>query len=161
MNITEIGIEENKSLRFEKVASYRSKLKPHEVNINLQWFIELLQNKEALKSGPMMSATHNVELIDGEQVLDIEFLVAIDRKIELNTPCRYLEIFQIENAVYKRFIGSPPEIQSSYNDIISYITRRNLQQITSVYSVNVNEDQVIQGREPTIDLYVSVSKNII
>lgn len=158
---TVIGIEENKSLKYEKVAAYRNKLKPCEVNIKLQWFIEILQNIGALKSGPMISTTHNVELIDGEQLLDIEFLVALDRRVDLNAPCRFLEVFQLENALYTRFIGNPSEIQNRYNDILSYINKRKLQQITSVYCVNLNEEQVIYGEQPIIDLYVSVSKNII
>lgn len=66
-------IEQGKTLRYEKVASFRGKLTASEINDALQHFVRKLQESGAQKAGPMISATHSVEIVNGEQVLDIYF----------------------------------------------------------------------------------------
>ncbi|GIP17638.1 hypothetical protein J40TS1_32800 [Paenibacillus montaniterrae] len=158
---TATTIEQGKTLRYEKVASFRGKLTASEINDALQHFVRKLQESGAQKAGPMISATHSVEIVNGEQMLDIEFLVAIDRVIELNSPYKFKDVFQLVNALYTRYVGDPNKIEDAYNELFTYILRHELQQITSVYNVNVNDDKIQYGESPFFDLYISINPNNI
>lgn len=154
-------IEQGKTLRYEKVASFRSKLAASEINDAVQKFVKTLQESGAQKVGPMISATHGLEEMNGQQVFDIEFLVALDRKVNLNVPYSYKEVFQLGNALYTRYVGDPTEIQQVYNNLIEYINSHNLQQITTLYNVNIDEQTVSSNSFSTVDIYISINPNIL
>lgn len=43
------------------------------------------------------------------------------------------------NAVYARHIGNPMLLQNTYNEIIDYINKNNLQPITAAYNVTISD----------------------
>lgn len=155
-----ITIEQGKSLRYEKVVSFRKKMVVSEINDQITRFVQKLKESGAQKSGPMISTTHVVEVIDNEQVLDIEFLVPIDREIEFETPYKYKREFQLVNALYVRYIGNPMEIHGTINNLMTYISSRGMQNITSLYNVNISENEQDKN-ETIVDLYISINPNIV
>jgi effector-binding domain-containing protein len=132
-----------------------------EINDHVKKLIEMLQGRKVNKNGPLMSATHGVEIIDNEHLLDVEFLVAIDRKIDVDNPYRFVDDFHLVNALYTRNVGNREEIQLIYNELLQFMSINNMQQLTSVYSVNVNDEKIQDGEEPIIELYVSINPNVV
>lgn len=156
-----IQIETNKRIRFENLASFRKKMKQSEIQLEVAKFVQFLKQSEAKKNGPMISATFGAEIIDGEQILDMEFLVPLDRKIVLHPEYRFKLILHLVHAIYTRYIGNPLHIDRTYNDLINYMQQNQLQQITVAYNVNVNDERVGQSEEPIIDIYIGVNPSLL
>lgn len=77
--------------------------------------------------------------MDGEQILEMEFLLPIDREVNENNEYLFKPKFHLMNAVYLRFQGTTEELPSAYNEIATFINQKKVQQITSAYSINLNE----------------------
>ncbi|MDB5054510.1 MAG: hypothetical protein JWM44_2560 [Bacilli bacterium] len=160
MNQT-IQIETGKELRFENVASFRKKMRQLEIQAEVEKFVQSLKDGGAKKNGPMISATFVAEEIDGDQVLDMEFLFPVDRKVDLPQEYQWKPVFHLVNAVYTRHAGNPTDLQNTYTELMTYIQENQLHQITVAYNVNVNDDKVGRGNEPIIDIYVGMNLCIL
>ncbi|MFC6334098.1 hypothetical protein ACFP56_15830 [Paenibacillus septentrionalis] len=154
-----ITIETGKSLSYKKVASFRKKMQLSEMNEQVLMFIDKLKDLGLTKLGPMLSTTHGMEIVGQEQVLDIEYLVAIDREVNLEEPYVYKPELKLVNALYVRHIGNPHELQDVYNHIVEFMKDNGLQQISTIYNVNINDDRLQFGEEPIIDIYLSINPN--
>ena len=155
-----IQIETGKELKLDNVASFRKKMKQTDVQQEVQRFVNILKDSETQKKGPMISATFGLEQVNGEQVLDMEFMVPIDRKVDLPEGYKVKPIFHLMHALYTRYIGKPELIQHTYKELMDCLSDKKLQQITVAYNVNINDDKVSQGEEPIIDIYIGVNPNI-
>ena len=154
-----LQIETGKSIRFENVASFRKKMKESEIQMSVGKFINDLKQSGAQKNGPMITATFGMEEINGERILDMEFLVPLDRSIELNKEYIFKPIFHLMHAIYTRHVGKSSVIQKTYTDLIEYIRQNRLQQITVAY--NVNDDNVRLGDDQIIDVYIGVNPSVL
>ncbi|GIP18664.1 hypothetical protein J40TS1_43060 [Paenibacillus montaniterrae] len=157
----ELVIEEGKNLEYKNVASFREKLNVSEIHNRVIQFMQNLKNRGAVKSGPMISTTHGVDRIEGSEFLDIEFLVPVSHPIELQSPYQFKQKFLLHNALYTRYVGDPLRVENAYNELLDYINKNKLNQISTVYSVNVNDMEIESGASPIIDLYVSINPNIV
>lgn len=160
MNQT-IQIETDKSIRFENVASFRKKMKESEVELEVGRFVDYLKRGGAQKNGPMITATFGIEVTEEGKVLDMEFLVPIDRLLELPMEYSFKPIFHLVHAIYSRYIGDPLEIQNTYVKIVDYIKNNQLQQITAGYNVIINDEQVIYGETSIIDIYIGLNPSLL
>lgn len=149
------NIEQGKFLRFENVVSFRDKLNMPSINKEVEKFKKLIIEKEAREIGPMISTTYSMEMINGQNVLDIEFLVQIDSPIYIEGPYRFLEVFQLTNALYTRYVGDPSEIEEVVNNMYSFIIDNKLSPIATLYNLNINN---VNGTS-TIDLYIPLNPN--
>lgn len=156
-----LQIEKNKSIKFESVVSLRKKLNAEEIQTEIMNLAKLLKEHGIPKKGPLITATHGLEVVDGQQVLDMELLVSIDREIELPDKYSFKEVFHLVNAVRVRHEGNLENLQTTYNDLNFYIQQNKLQQITTAYNVNVNDEKVAQGEEPIIDIYIGVNPSLL
>ncbi|NOV00337.1 AraC family transcriptional regulator [Paenibacillus planticolens] len=156
-----MGIETNKSLNFEKVMSLRKKKKISEVQYRLSELINYITENGANKCGPLISATFGAEIINGEQVIDMEFLVAIDKEIRSTKDYSFKPLFLLVNAVYIRYIGDPRLIENAYNNLNSFISQNNFQPITAVYNINLTEEEKLdEGKEHIMDIYIGMNPNL-
>ena len=105
------------------------------------------------KCGPMISATYGVELIDGEQCIDMEFLLPIDGELKGILEYDFKPEFYIKSSLYTRFSGNQLYIGKAYEKLMDYIAKHNLEKIRVGYHVNVNEEEMRFGKEPVIDIY--------
>jgi len=61
------------------------------------------------------------------------------------------------NAVYARHEGNPNLLQGTLNEMIGYIKKHGLRQITAVYNVNVRELKPGDSLEDmVVDVYIGV-----
>ncbi|OME08965.1 hypothetical protein BSK64_00215 [Paenibacillus odorifer] len=154
-------IESGKEIKFENVASFRMNMKESEIQKLVVEFINHLNKMGTKKSGPMITAIFGVEAISDEKMLDMEFLIPIDRKVELNAPYTFKRIFHLVNAVHTRYKGKPNDIQTAYDEITYFIQKNQMHQITVAYNVNVNDDKTQSSEVPIIDVYVGVNASCL
>jgi hypothetical protein len=50
-------------------------------------------------------------------------------------------------------------IQSAYDELMNYVDKNNLQRITNVYNVHVNDNSTASGETPIFDVYRACSKS--
>lgn len=137
-------------------------MQQHLVEKEMQKIGVYLQKNNSKKAGPLITTTFNIENIDGEQLLDMEILVPIDKEIEVLEKYQFKKKFHLLNAVYARHEGNPKFLQETYNKLMKYIQINNLVQITSAYNVNVKDPTSAEDFDDmVIDIYIGVSPNIL
>jgi len=118
-----------------------------------------LESNQINRTGSIITTTYDIL---GNNMLDIEILVPIDKVINLPLEYKMKPVFKITNAVYARHKGNPALLQGVYSEILEYIHNYGLQQITTAYNVTINEIS-LEGNvdELIIDVYIGVSNNIL
>lgn len=152
-------IETNKELRLENVLSLRKKMTQTEINEEMVKIGNFFDANGIKKAGPIITTTYAIE---ENNVLDMEILVPMDKVI--NLPSEYIlkPLFRLTNAVYSRHEGNPNLLQSVYNEMLAYIQRNGLQQITSGYNVTVKEMLPEMSVDDfVIDVYIGISENVL
>ena len=121
-----------------------------------------LQENKLKNVGPIITSTFSVENVDGEQLLDMEILVPVDKEIETSGEYQFKKKFQLVNAVYARHEGNPNLLQETYSELMGYIQKNNLLQITTAYNVNVKDPTSADDLDNMIiDVYIGVSPNVL
>jgi len=157
-----IEIKKNKELKMENVLSLRKKLKQDELNNEINIIQNFFIDNKIKRGGPLVTAIFNVEQVNGEQIIDIEILVPMDKKNVLPEKYNFKENFHLTNAVYARHEGNPAFLQQTYNELIKFINDNNLQQITSAYNVYINDLASIDNLDAMIiDIYIGINPNIL
>ncbi|MDR2572309.1 MAG: AraC family transcriptional regulator [Oscillospiraceae bacterium] len=157
-----MDIKEKQELRMSNVLSFRKRLSAPEfqqASVRISKFIE---DGSFTKTAPTATATFAVEIENGQQMLDIEVLISLDKPFDPPEECVCKPEFLLTNAVTIRHLGNPTGLEDSYNKLMSYIEERGYVTITNGYNVTVTEpkspadiDQMI------IDIYIGVSPNIL
>ncbi|HOA80565.1 MAG TPA: AraC family transcriptional regulator [Defluviitaleaceae bacterium] len=157
-----INIEVNKGINFSNLLSLRKKITQEQFNNEMVKISGIFESNQVKKSGPIITTTFMVETINGENYFDMEILVPMDRKVDLPSDYNFKQLFKIVNAVYVRHEGNPAFLQKVYDEMLLYITKNSLQQITPAYNVTVKD--LLPGMsadELVIDVYIGVSENIL
>src|SRR5690554_5884967 len=141
----------------ENLLSLRKKLKQSEIVHEMQKIGEYFQKNKIKKVGPIVNTTFNIENVNGEQLLDVEILVPMNKKYDLIGEYKFKEKFHLLNAIYTSHKGNPALLQQTYDLLFQYIQKNNLQQITPAYNVNVKELAPGESMdEMIIDVYIGV-----
>ena len=155
-------IQQNKQLRMENVLSLRRKMTQIEMQQEMSSIGGFLKKQGVSKSGPVVTATFQVEEQNGQQIMDIEILVPLDQPIEPSKAYTFKPIFNLVNALYIRHEGSPVYFQDTVNQLNEYINKNNLQVITATYSVMIKEAaNEKELNDMIIDLYVGINTSIL
>jgi effector-binding domain-containing protein len=155
-------IEKDKSISLVNLLSLRKKMIQEDVNIELDKIKKFFDDNGIKKQGSLVTATFSIELVNGQPLLDMEFLVPMDKKVNLPNEYKLKERFYLVNAIYTRHTGHPNLLKDTYNGLMDYIQKNNLQQITPAYNVQVNELSNGQGIEQLIiDIYIGINPNIL
>ncbi len=155
-------IENNKELRLENVLSLRKKMRQADVQQEMMKIGEFFKKNNIKKNGPIVTATFNIEKINEEPILDMEILVPMDREVNLSGEYRFKKTFHLINAVSIRHHGDPNLLQNTYNELMTYIKKNGLQQITTAYNVNIKDLEPGQSlSEMVIDVYIGINPSIL
>lgn len=154
-------IETGKTLRLENVISMRRKVTQLGIHSALVQLTEFMKEKDIQRTGPMLSTTFDIEEVDEELILDMEFLVPVNREVAVPVDYQFKPLFHLVNAVYKQHVGNPETLQNTYDELVNFMQENNLQQITSGYNVTVNEDELELGGFPIIDVFIGVNPSTI
>lgn len=156
-----MNVETGKSIKVHNLVSIRKKMTQDQVQYEVMKMGQLMKEKGIKKDGPMISATFGVEIVDGRQLLDMEFLVPVDKEVDLPEEYTFKKKFHLVNALYTRHEGDLIALESTYQKLQKYMNENTLQPITSAYNMNVNEEQVTKGEQPIIDLYIGVNPSVL
>lgn len=146
-------------LRFENLISLRKKLPQKDLNSELAKLHQFLIDNGAKKSGPIITATFNIEqAID--PIMDMEILIPIDKQIEGQDKYKFKKELLLTNAVKATHKGNPSTLQNTYNEINMFIQQNNLQPITSAYSVTIKDVKDISEIDNfEMNIYVGINPN--
>ncbi|WP_124098844.1 DUF5085 family protein [Ruminococcus sp. Marseille-P6503] len=155
-------ITENNTLEMKNVVSFRGKVTQQKMEEVMRSFENLIQENNACRTGPTVTATYAVEDEFGHSVMDIEVLIPVDKKITTNSEFKFKPLFRLNNAVKIRHKGNPALLQNSVNELMQYINSHKLMPITAGYNVTVQEPANQNDIDNLIvDMYVGVCDNIL
>ena len=148
-------IQQGKSLLLENLISIRGEFFEYEVNIVLEKLEKIMSDNQVMKSGPMVTVTYGVEVVDEKQRLDMEIFIPLNRKIQVADPFSFQEKLVLNNSLYIRHVGNPGKLTDSYMSLLAKIKEDNLKQMSPIYNVTINQVQTIDKiDEMIIDLYI-------
>ena len=153
-------VQVNKELKAENLLSLRKKMTMAKIQEEMKALEVYLTENKIEKNGSVITTTYSVEVINNEQVLDMEVLVPIITKDNMDYKYELKKEFYLTKAVYKKHIGNPNTIQDSYNQMNSYIVENKLIPITTGYNVNIKDlTKVSSIGEMEVDIYIGVNPN--
>lgn len=157
-----MGVKENQELLLQNVLSFRGKVTQRQMQEEMMKIGQVLQSLGVQKNGPITTATYAVEQVGTEQLMDIEILVPLDKRVGLPKEYTLKPIIKIVNALSIRHEGHPGKLQETINELNEYIIEHAKQVITATYNVTV-KDAVKQEDldEMIIDVYVGCSACIV
>ncbi len=152
-------IETNKNITLENLLSLRKKMLSTEINEEMIKISKLFAANGIKKAGPIVTTTFAVL---ENNVLDMEILVPMDKIFELPNEYKFKPKFKLTNAIYARHCGNPAFLQEVCNEMVEFISRNGLQQITPGYNVTVKDLLPCMSVDDCIiDVYIGVSDNIL
>lgn len=151
-------IEQNKSFMAQNVLSLHKKVTQAQANEEMNKIAKFLEKKNIKQNGPVITATFAIDNERDNPLLDMEILVPMDRKAELPEEYGFKNIFHIVNAVHAKHTGNPAALQDTYNELLAYIKKNNLQQITAFYNVYTKKDA---SEALNIDVYIGINPSTL
>lgn len=151
-----VEILSGQTLELENLMSFRGKITQTELEVvgkDLETKITLAGAKRV---GNPVTATFEV---DGN-LLDIEILLPIDKKIPNIEKYSYKEKLRITNALVAKHKGNPMGLQETCIQLNQYIMEQKLVPITVGYNVTKKIDP-INVEDSEVDIYVGISPNIL
>lgn len=151
-----LEIKENQELFIVNLLSYRGKV--NQINLeNVGKEMEIyIKNAGAQRVGNPTTATYLVE----DDIIDIELLIPIDKKIDSTDKFIFKDQIKIVNAVVACYKGHSRGVQEVCNQLNEYIMEHKLQPITVGYNVTRKMD-MLRPENTEIDVYVGISPNIL
>lgn len=155
-------VERDKDFRANNVLSLRKKITQSEANQEMDKIARYLADEGIRQSGPIITATFNVDTEGEEPLMDMEILVPLDKKTDLPEEYRLKENFHIAYAVYAQHKGNPSSLHDTYNNLFTYLKENDLQQITAVYNAYVKGmSSGSPNNDLIIDVYVGVNPSTL
>jgi effector-binding domain-containing protein len=155
-------IREHQTLRMTNVLSYRKRAVAAEFQAELARIGKYVEDGGYTKTGPTVTATFAAEVENGEQTLDMEVLIPMDKPFAPPEGCACKPEFLLTNAVVIRHTGNPAGLEKTVNELLAYIQQKDLQPITPAYNVTVKEARMpVEVEEMVVDVYIGISPNIL
>lgn len=157
-----MAVKENQELILENVLSFRGKVTQKEMQEEMIKIGQVLQSLGVQKNGPITTATYAVEQVGSEQLMDIEILIPLDKKVDLPKEYTLKPIIKIVNALSIRHEGNPGRLQETMNRLNEYIIEHKKQVITATYNVTVKDAMNLEElNEMIIDVYIGCNPCIM
>ena len=103
----------------------------------------------------MITTTKSLEVVNGEQVMDVEILMPVSYRMPVEEPYSFKNKLKLTNALYVK-VTDIAKLQDSLNMVNQYIMDNGLQPITSAYLI-----QTKQENQPCVEIYISINPNVI
>jgi effector-binding domain-containing protein len=149
-------ILKNQLLEIENIISFRGKVCLTDIEQIGKEMEEKAKQLGAKRIDNPITATYGVE----GDLLDIEILLPIDKKIENFDKYIYKDRIKIVNALVAKHHGNPAALQNTCNELNQYILEKQLTPITAGYNVTrkINPANI---QDTEVDVYVGISPNIL
>ncbi|SFR80971.1 hypothetical protein [Anaeromicropila populeti] len=142
-----ILIEEGYNLFFENVVVYRARLKQEDFQDAIQNVMTQIFNSGAKLEGKMMTVSHDSNWEDGQLVVDIEYILPIDKKIELTGKYKVINGYKFEKFILWKYCGSQDEFQSALCKFNQYLVEEKISPSTPMhiaYDTNMIEGKLFK-----------------
>lgn len=151
------NVEERQSLILHNVLVFRGKLDQQAATNISKEIDEILAKNNVKKEGSTVTVTHNILVEKGQQVIDLEMMIPLDKKITAPDGFHFLPEFVLLDAIKVRITGNPEQMQGAIQILGEYIKNKNLQPNTPLYVVTVKEAKTpIDINSMIMDLYTGV-----
>lgn len=158
----DLQILEGQKLRMENVLSYRKKINADDMNKSIVAMRDLIKEKGATETGPVTMATFSIEMVGKKQMVEVEILIPMDKKISTPNGYTFKEVFLLTNAVKASHIGSPAKFNDTMDKVNNHIKDKKLTTATAGYNVTVKEPtSPMEINTMQIDIYIGISENIL
>ncbi|MGI6621875.1 MAG: AraC family transcriptional regulator [Acetivibrionales bacterium] len=157
-----IKVNKDCEYKMENVLSIRKKMTQQEIQQTLSDMGNVIATLGVNKNGPLVTTTYSMEQTPTGPILDMEILVPLDKEVTVSEPYILKPLFHLKYAVHARHEGNPQLLQNTLNQMMTYIQENKLTQITSVYSVNINELKQGDSMDDMVtDLYIGVNPSVL
>lgn len=101
----------------------------------------------------MITTTKSLEVIYGEQIMEVEFLLPVSYRIPVGEPYTFKNKLKLSNCLYAK-VTDLTQLQETLNMVNQYILDNKMQPITSAYLVQTKQDN-----KPCIEVYIGINPN--
>ena len=120
---------------------------------------ELMNKHEVKKNGDVVTATREIEMREGQPVMNLEVFIPIDKEIVTSGDFGFMKEFKIENALKIRIEGNIQQAEAAMQKLVEYMESNELQASTPAYMVTVKGATTpMEIDEMITDIYVGVMK---
>lgn len=144
------------TVHYNNLISIRKIISQQDVNQTLVEMGNYLKANGHQKTGPVITTTYSI-MPNGQ--FDMQIMIPIVQHGPIDQPYQMMPKFRLSQALHKKHCGDPVTLQATYDQLIAYINKAQLQQVTSAY--NVMDDKISQAGYAEIDVYIGVADNII
>ena len=150
-------IFEKQTLYMENVLYYRGWVTQQTSNEQFAKMETLVTEATAKKNGTIVTATNAIEMRDGENVMDIEILIPLDKEIKVSEEYKFIPKFEISNALKIRIEGNSSQWQTAMQTLSEYMKKYKLQPTTPALMVTVKAATTpLEIEEMITEIYVGV-----
>ena len=146
-------IKENSNLILKNVVSFRGKVTRKQMQQEMLEIKKLREQSILQKNAPIVTTTYTVEQVAGQQILEVEILVPVDR--DINVPDKYniIDRFEIIDAIYTQHQGGLSTLGNAIKELNRYIKENGKDTYNQIY--NVMTDNMCSKHPQTIfELYM-------
>jgi hypothetical protein len=148
-------IELNKSYKMDNLVTLSCKVKVSELQKVVVDMVKEFKEYTTNNGEYMITTTKSIEVINGEQILDIEILLPVFDLFVPKKPYDIKETIKIANAIYA-IADDITKLQETMDEINNYIIANRLQAITSAYLVQTKKHNL-----PYTEIYIGLNPNIL
>ena len=103
----------------------------------------------------IITTTKSIEIINGEQIMDVEILMPVNYLIPVEEPYVFKNKLKLTHALHVK-VTDITKLQDTLDMVNQYILDQDLEPITSAYLVQLKEED-----QPRIEIYVGINPNIV
>ncbi|MBP3617461.1 MAG: hypothetical protein J6J38_05420 [Lachnospiraceae bacterium] len=152
-------ILDNQQVELENLISFRGKVRQREIPLLIRQMVKCAEAQRAKVGENLISATYQVELVDGEKVAEVELMLPVEGKITDRGDFTCKPRFFLKDAVKMEYQGPSSGFATVFEEMKQYIEKKGYVPITVGYIVSVlnnkNEDEV------DMEVYMGVSANVL
>lgn len=153
-------IVKNQLIEFKNLLHYKGKISTNQ-NVEIQKnLLDILKVNEAKNpTNTTINITHKVELIDGNQVLDMELFIPLDKPISNfnnHDGFDFIHELSIENVLKLDFKGNQQDLQFSIQRLVNYVNDNKFSPKTPLYTATLIDQEVIDSKGSLIKGYLFI-----
>ncbi len=148
-------ITKEQSFEMNNLISKSGKFKVMEFQKALMEMVNAYKDFAVGNGEYMITTTKAIEVVDGEQVMDVEILMPVSYRMPVEEPYVFKNKLKLNHALYAK-VTDITKLQDTMNEVNQYILEQKLQPLTSAYLI-----QTKQENQPCIELYIGINPNVL
>ncbi len=145
----------NENIYLENVLHFRGNVTSElsaEISVQIE---DMLKKNAASKIWNTITVTHDIQIKDGKQVLDLEIFIPLDKRIPTYGDFDLIPVFSIKSALKVRVFGDTLQIEQAIKNIYNYVNSNKLIVTTPICIVTIKE--ALSNDDLITDVYIGVN----